>query len=80
MMLGYATNETEVCMPLSHHLSSRLSERIMEVMRDGTLPWVHPDAKTQVTVEYECRDRSIVPVRVHTVLISASHNDKVTQQ
>jgi len=50
----------------------------MEVMRDGTLPWVHPDAKTQVTVEYEHVGRSIKPVRVHTVLISASHSDKVT--
>ena len=78
MMLGYATNETEALMPLSHYLASKLCERIMEVMRDGTLPWVHPDAKTQVTVEYETIDRSIRPVRVHTVLISASHSDKVT--
>jgi S-adenosylmethionine synthetase len=53
MMLGYATNETEVLMPLSHFLATRLCLRLTECMKKKVLPWVHPDAKSQVTVEYK---------------------------
>jgi S-adenosylmethionine synthetase len=78
MMMGYATNETDVMMPLSHFLATRLCMRMAECRHKKILPWIHPDAKSQVTVEYTKEGNSLVPVRVHTVLISTSHSDKVT--
>jgi len=52
MMMGYATNETDVMMPLSHFLATRLCMRMAECRNKKILPWIHPDAKSQVTVEY----------------------------
>lgn len=87
IMFGYASNETEVLMPLSHHLTTLLGKRLTEVRKNGTCPWVRPDGKTQVTVEYtEDSDLNgkIRPKRVHTVLISTQHdpdvsNDKIKE-
>ncbi|MCA9949614.1 MAG: methionine adenosyltransferase [Anaerolineales bacterium] len=73
MMFGYACNETETLMPLPIHLAHRLTQRLTQVRRDGTLPWVRPDGKAQVTIEYSYGQ----PKRVHTVLVSTQHSDEV---
>jgi len=72
-MFGYATNETEEYMPLTHVLATRLVMRLSEARNKGILPWLRPDAKTQVTVEYRKDGGNVIPLRVHTVLISTQH-------
>ena len=69
MMFGFACNETETLMPLPIHLAHLLTKRLSEVRRNGTLPWVRPDGKAQVTIEYSYGK----PKRVHTVLVSTQH-------
>jgi len=76
-MFGYATDETEELMPLTHVLAAKLCQRLSEARRNGTCPWLRPDAKTQVTVEYKNDNGAMVPVRVHTVVISTQHSDDV---
>ena len=76
MMFGYACNETPERMPLPIALSHRLARRLAEVRRDGTLSWLYPDGKTQVTVAYEDNR----PVAVDTVVISAQHSADVSQE
>jgi S-adenosylmethionine synthetase len=80
-MFGYATDETAELMPLTHVLATQLTERLQEVMRKKILNWVRPDAKSQVTVEYE-RDAKnpylLLPKRVHTIVISVQHSPEVT--
>ena len=73
MMFGYASDETDVLMPLPIHVAHRMAERHAEVRKAGTIPYLRPDAKTQVTFEYEDN----VPVRLKTVLVSTQHNDGV---
>ena len=70
MMFGYASDETDVLMPLPIHLAHRMAERQADVRKSGTIPYLRPDGKTQVTFEYE-DDR---PVRLRTVLVSTQHN------
>ncbi len=69
MMFGYACNETETLMPLPIHLAHLLTKKLSEVRRNGTLPWVRPDGKAQVTIEYSYGK----PKRVDAVLISTQH-------
>ena len=77
VMFGYATDETDVLMPLPIHLAHRLAYRLAQVRHDGTVPHLRPDGKTQVTIEYDETDR---PIRVDTVLISTQHDTEVSQQ
>jgi len=77
-MFGYATDETPEMMPLSHVLATKLGARLTEVRKNGTCPWLRPDGKTQVTVEYHNDNGAMVPIRVHTVLISTQHDETVT--
>jgi S-adenosylmethionine synthetase len=77
-MFGYATNETPELMPLTHSLATGLGYQLTVVRKDGTLPLLRPDGKTQVTVEYEKRGGFIKPKRVHTVVISTQHDPTYT--
>jgi len=77
-MFGYATDETPELMPLTHVLASKLCKQLGDVRRNGPLNWLLPDAKTQVTVEYKKVDGSLIPIRVHTIVISTQHLDSVT--
>ena len=80
-MFGYASNETEEYMPLTHVLASKLIERLSVVRNSGELKWLRPDAKTQVTIEYrQNEDKTLTPVRVHTVVISTQHDETVTNE
>ena len=74
MMFGYATDESEAFMPMPILLAHRVARRLAAVRRDGTLPFLRPDGKSQVTVEYDGDGR---PRRVHTVLVSAQHDPEV---
>jgi len=76
MMFGYACTETPERMPLPIALSHRLARRLAEIRKNGTLPWLYPDGKTQVTVAYE-DDK---PVAVDTIVISAQHAADVSQE
>jgi len=76
-MFGYATNETEELMPLTHVLATKLAKKLSDCRRDGSVPWLRPDCKTQVTVEYKMVNGNCVPQRVHTIVISAQHNPDV---
>lgn len=79
-MFGYASNETEQFMPLTHVLSTQLVQKLSELRNNLTLPWLRPDVKTQVTVEYKKENGATVPVRVHTVVISTQHSEDVTNE
>lgn len=75
LMFGYATNETETYMPLAIYLSHQLGKRLSDVRKDGTLNYLRPDGKVQVTVEYDENDN---PVRIDTIVVSTQHAEDVT--
>jgi S-adenosylmethionine synthetase len=74
IMFGYAINESPDLMPLSHDLTQKLALRLSKVRKDGTLPWLRPDGKTQVTVEYE----NGRPKRVDAIVVSSQHAEEIT--
>lgn len=78
IMFGYATDETDEGMPLTHLLATKIGYKLTEVRKNGTCPWVRPDGKTQVTVEYKNEAGKLTPLRVHTVVISTQHDEDVT--
>jgi len=78
LMFGYATDETEECMPLTVVLAHNLNKKLSDLRRDGTLWWGRPDTKTQVTCEYAFDNGACIPLRVHTVVVSTQHSEKVT--
>jgi len=74
IMFGYATDETEDCMPLTHSMATRLGKTLTDVRKSGLLWWLRPDGKTQVTIEYlQKADGSVEPLKIHTVVISTQH-------
>jgi S-adenosylmethionine synthetase len=80
IMFGYATDETPELLPLTVLLSHKLNKAMKDGRLDGTLPWVRPDTKTQVTVEYAHENGAVKPLRVDTVVISAQHSADVTTE
>lgn len=76
LMFGYATNETDVLMPAPIQLSHRLMERQAQLRKDGTLPWLRPDAKAQVTLRY---DEHHQPLAVDALVLSTQHNPDISQ-
>ncbi len=76
IMFGYACNETATLMPMPIYLAHRLCERLTQVRKDGTLPWLRPDGKSQVTIEYSYGK----PKRIDTVLISTQHAEEISQE
>ncbi|XP_048877274.1 methionine adenosyltransferase II, alpha-like isoform X2 [Brienomyrus brachyistius] len=77
LMFGYATDETEECMPLTILLAHNLNAMMKKLSCNGVCPWIRPDSKTQVTVEYRDNNGAMEPVRVHTVVISVQHSPEV---
>ena len=77
MMFGYATNETDDFMPYPIELAHKLAKRLADVRKDGTLSYLRPDGKTQVSVEY---DENGVPCRLEAVVLSTQHDEDVTQE
>ena len=73
MMFGYASDETDVLMPMPIHVAHRMAEQLAAVRKSGTVPYLRPDGKTQVTFDYEDNK----PVRLRTVLVSTQHNDGI---
>ncbi|KAF2436299.1 methionine adenosyltransferase [Tothia fuscella] len=80
IMFGYATDETPEYLPLTVLLSHRLNSAMKEARNSGRLPWLRPDTKTQVTVEYKHDGGAVVPLRVDTVVVSAQHSENITTE
>merc|ERR1712048_1042555 len=74
IMFGYASDETEDCMPLTHSVATKLGKKLTDVRKSGLLWWLRPDGKTQVTIEYlQKADGSVEPLKFHTIVISTQH-------
>ncbi|QEU60253.1 Sam1/Sam2 [Kluyveromyces lactis] len=78
IMFGYATDETPEHLPLTILLAHKLNMAMADARRDGSLPWVRPDTKTQVTVEYKEDNGRWIPLRIDTIVISAQHAEEIT--
>ncbi|XP_018572615.1 S-adenosylmethionine synthase isoform X1 [Anoplophora glabripennis] len=78
LMFGYATDETDECMPLTVVLAHRLNHKIADLRRSGEFWWARPDSKTQVTAEYTFDHGACIPQRVHTVVVSLQHSEKIS--
>jgi len=79
-MFGYASDETPELMPLTHALATQIGAKLTEVRVNGTCKWVRPDGKTQVVVEYKMENGAMIPLRVHTIVISTQHDETVTNE
>ncbi|KAL6150441.1 methionine adenosyltransferase sam2 [Exserohilum turcicum] len=80
IMFGYATDETPELLPLTVLLSHKLNSAMTTARKDGTLPWLRPDTKTQVTIEYAHDGGAVIPLRVDTVVVSAQHSEAITTE
>ncbi|KMP08549.1 S-adenosylmethionine synthetase [Coccidioides immitis RMSCC 2394] len=80
IMFGYATDETPELLPLTIQLAHKLNRAMKEARLDGSLPWLRPDTKTQVTVEYAHDNGAMKPLRVDTVVVSAQHSEDITTE
>ncbi|KAF7131333.1 hypothetical protein CNMCM5793_004447 [Aspergillus hiratsukae] len=80
IMFGYATDETPELLPLTLLLSHKLNAAMKQARNDGSIPWLRPDTKTQVTVEYAHDGGAVKPLRVDTVVVSAQHSDDVSTE
>lgn len=80
IMFGYATDETPELLPLTLLLSHKLNKAMKDARNDGSLPWLRPDTKTQVTVEYAHDGGAVIPKRVDTVVVSAQHSEAITTE
>lgn len=80
IMFGYATDETPELLPLTVLLAHRLNSAMKEARQDGSLPWLRPDTKTQVTVEYAHDGGAVIPKRVDTVVVSAQHSEDISTE
>lgn len=78
IMFGYATDETPELMPMTIMLAHKLNMKMTECRNNGTLGWLRPDTKTQVTIEYDLIDGVTIPKRVHTIVISTQHAPEIT--
>ena len=78
IMFGYATDETPEYLPMTIQLAHKLNRAMKDARNDGTLPWLRPDTKTQVTVEYEHDGGAVIPRRVDTVVVSAQHSEDIS--
>lgn len=77
VVCGYATDETDELMPLSHSLANKLCQRLDSCRKDGTLAWAHPCGMAQVSVEYSEVQRALVPARIHSVALTVQHSNDV---
>ncbi|OOG01030.1 hypothetical protein ASPCADRAFT_202887 [Aspergillus carbonarius ITEM 5010] len=80
IMFGYATDETPELLPLTVVLSHKLNKAMTDARKSGTIPWLRPDTKTQVTIEYAHDNGAVKPLRVDTIVISAQHSDEVSTE
>ncbi|MCJ1441302.1 MAG: methionine adenosyltransferase sam2 [Stictis urceolatum] len=80
IMFGYATDETPELFPLTLQLAHKLNRAMKDARNDGSLPWLRPDTKTQVTIEYEHDGGAVIPRRVDTVVVSAQHADEISTE
>ncbi|KAF2821771.1 methionine adenosyltransferase [Ophiobolus disseminans] len=80
IMFGYATDETPELLPLTLLLSHKLNKAMTDARKDGSIPWLRPDTKTQVTVEYEHDGGAVIPKRVDTIVVSAQHSEDITTE
>ena len=80
IMFGYATDETPEYLPLTLQLAHRLNRAMKEARNDGSLSWLRPDSKTQVTIEYEHDGGAVIPKRVDTVVVSTQHSDDISTE
>lgn len=80
IMFGYATNETKEKLPLTILLAHKLNKAMADARRSGELPWLRPDTKTQVTIEYKHDGGAVIPLRVHTIVISAQHAPEISTE
>ncbi|CAL1705303.1 unnamed protein product [Somion occarium] len=80
IMFGYATDETEELMPLTIILAHKLNAAMAAARRSGLLPWLRPDSKTQVTVEYKKDDGATIPLRVDTIVVSTQHSEDISTE
>ncbi|CCE62138.1 hypothetical protein TPHA_0B04690 [Tetrapisispora phaffii CBS 4417] len=80
IMFGYATDETPEGLPLTILLAHKLNMKMADARRDGSLPWLRPDTKTQVTVEYREENGRWIPLRIDTVVVSAQHAEEISTE